>query len=829
MLVNLFSGCLMRFFPSSLPGCRRLRLLVLTCLVPLSTRAQQPAGVSGTALDVATGQPLAFATATLHQATDSVAVKVEFTNEKGAFRLDGLAGARYRVSVAQVGFGRVWSAVFELPAAGLALPPLQLQPSAATNLKEVTVVGQKPLYERLADRTVVNVEGSTLAAGNTALDVLKRAPGVTTDNADNLALRGKQGVLVLLDGKRVPMTGTELADLLRSMPAEQLKNIELITNPPAKYDAQGGAGIIAINLRKDQRLGTNATLNLGYGRGVWGKFNSGLALNHRRRKLNTFASYSYADRRGFAKLTIDRTFRREGRVTGTSFQDNHVLPHFLTHTWKAGLDWNLSDRTLLGVAVNGQHTAIPQAGTNLTRLFDAAGNALDAYRSTIDQSNRSPNQAANLNFKHTFQADSAGARELTADADYARYATHRKQSLLTRYELSARADSLVRGDQTGELAIQSIKADYTHPLSRALVLEAGAKASYVTADNDVVFTNTVDGVTLPDPNQTNRFRYTEQITAGYLSGRWSGAPGWDVQVGLRGEQTDATGRQDIGNDRFDRHYFQLFPSLGLKRALADKHELTASLSRRIDRPSYQQLNPFRSWIDATTYGSGNKDLRPQTSYNGELGYTWHQKYSATLGYIQTRQPIVGVVQPESATSNIVVSRDVNLTRQHFYSLTLTAPLEITKQWSAYLNAVGYYNRFQGTIVGTGLNRGRSAFNLSANSSIQFPKGWSADVNASYQSREIYGFFDLRPFGDLTVGCQKTAWQGRGTFKLNVTDIFYTSRLRATSTYQNYEEFFFQRRDARVATVSLSYRVGNDKLAPARRRQGGAEDEKRRAG
>jgi ferric enterobactin receptor len=275
--------------------CRQWRRLACLLLLgwaaggALSAFGQGTAAITGTVRDPA-GLPVEFATITLHDA-------------QGAFSLGAPAGGRYLVSVAQVGYERYWSAPFELLPTGLVLPVVGLRTSAATALQEVKVVGQKPLFEHQADRTIVNVENSPLAAGNTALDVLTRAPGVSVDGSDNLALRGRQGLLVVIDGKRQPMTGTELADYLRTLPAEQLATIELITNPPASYDAQGTAGVIAINLKKDQRQGANGSLNLGYGRGVYGRFTTGATGNYRRRKVNAYGAYTYADRRTYLRLT----------------------------------------------------------------------------------------------------------------------------------------------------------------------------------------------------------------------------------------------------------------------------------------------------------------------------------------------------------------------------------------------------------------------------------------------------------------------------------------------------------------------------------------------
>jgi ferric enterobactin receptor len=789
-----------------------------------AARAQALAEVRG-AVQGPDGAAIEYATVTLHRAADSVVVKTEFSDAKGTFQFERAAGGRYLVSAAQVGFERRWSAAFEVAGAAVSLPALELTTSAATQLQEVRVTGQKPLYERLADRTVVNVENSALAAGNTSLDVLRRAPGVSVDGSDNLALRGRQGLLVLIDGKRQPMTGTELADYLRALPAEQLSTIELITNPPAKYDAQGGAGIIAINLRKDQRLGTNGTANLSYGRGRFNRYTGGLTLTHRQKALTTNAAYTYSERTSLNQLTIHRDFYNlsgGGReLSSTTDQDNFLPNVQRSHSWRLGLDYNLTARTTLGAVVSGLDSRNEADGTNLTVLRDRQRGAVQTYNSTNYRAGHSPNAAANLNLRHAF-ADSLGKRELTVDLDYAGYRLDRRQ-LLQTFQVGEPTTSS-SSDQQGRLAIQSAKLDYTQPLSKQLGLEMGLKASLVTADNDLRFYT--DGQL--NLGRSNRFRYDENINAGYLSLSYA-RPGLTLQAGLRGEQTNVLGRQDreLEYPDFTRHYFQLFPSASIKRTLSDKHELSLALSRRIDRPSYSQLNPFREIIDKTTFGSGNPSLLPQTSYNFDLTHTFRQQYSLTLSYNLISDPLIGVVQPE--TDSTVLSTTRNLRRQHYYSLTLTAPVEITKWWKTYTNVVGYYARFEGELAGTALNRSGLSVELSSNHSLVLGKSWGAEVNATYQSRQVYAFLTQRSTAEISVAVQKSFWSRRGTLKLNVSDLFYTLPVRATSRYDNYVEDFYQRRDSRAATLSFSYRFGNDKVAPTRRRQTGAEDEKRRAG
>ena len=798
-------------------------LLLATALTtPLgATLAQTPALVSGTVTNP-TGAAVEFATITLHRAVDSTVVKTEFSNEQGAFRLEAAAGGRYRVSAAQVGFARFWSAAFELPTTGVILPAIRLAANQATTLKGVTVTARKPQFEHLADRTVVNVADNPLSAGATALDVLSRSPGITVDAGDNLGLRGRTGLLVVIDGKRVPLSGTELGDYLKALPAEQLQSIELITNPPASYDAQGGAGVIAINLKKDQRLGNNGSANASYGRGEFGKFTGGVALNHRRKNVSLYGNYTYAERRYFTRIDFERQFLATPTLPAiSSVQANDQLSHLRSHAGKLGLDLTLSKRTLLGLSVTGLASQVANSVANQTQLFGDAGTPIDRYSARTAQDISRPSGSANLNLRRTF-ADSATAAFLTADADYARYRVTRLLDQSTYFEAPARPTSQLGGDLRSDLVIGAAKVDFSQPLPHRARLETGAKVTRVTSDNNVIFLR--NGTF--DPLISSNFQYYENVNAAYVNLRGATAK-TTLQAGLRAEQTNTRAELASDNPR-ERHYVQLFPSATVQRTFSERHALGLAVARRIDRPSYVQVNPLRAYLDATSYRAGNPDLVAQTSYNFELTHTYRQKFSTVLAYAQTNLPIVNVVQPAPDGGRLVVNRDVNLTTLHFYSLTLTAPLDLTKWWTLYANGVFYYARYQGNLNNTALDRGRAACTLTANSSFTLPKGWSADLNGLYESREVYGFQTLAPRGQVAAGLQKNLWGKQGTLRFNVSDIFYTTPLTAVATYDNFTERFARREDSRVVTTAFTYRFGSSKVAAARKRAAGADEELRRA-
>ena len=802
-------------------GFYPLLLAGISCFAPLAGQAQSRSTLSGT-VSSAAGAPVEFATVTLHRATDSVAVKSELSDAQGRFQLEAAAGGSYRISVAQVGSVRYWSPVYALPAAGLAVPAINLITSQNVTLKEVTVTVRKPLFEHLADRTVVNVADSPLTAGANTLEVLTRAPGVTLAGDNALGLRGRLGLLVVIDGKRVPLTGTELTDYLKALPAEQLQSIDLITNPPAQYDAQGGAGVIDIHLKKDQRLGTNGSANASYGRGEYGKFVGGFGLNHRRKSLNLYGNYAYTDRHGFVRVDFDRQFGATALLpAASSVQANEQLSWLRSHSGKAGLDLTLSKRTQLGISATGLASQTNTTTTNQTQLYNAAGEAADHYAAAVAQDINRPNGSANLNLRHTF-ADSATAATLTADADYARYHTTRLMALNTYFDAPARPSTLLTGDQRNNLSIGAAKVDFSLPLPHRARLETGAKVTRVQTDNDAVFW--YNGAF--SPALSSSFQYRENVNAAYVSLKGAAAQTtW--QAGLRAEQTN-TQADFTGEASRERHYLNLFPSATVQRTLGARHALGLAVARRIDRPNYAQLNPLRAYLDATSYSAGNPDLVAQTSYSVELTHTYRQKFISTLAYARTNQPIVNVVLPAPDGGRLVVNRNVNLSTLHNYSLTLTAPLELSKWWTLYANGTFYYARYVGYLAGTALDRGQLACTLTANNSFTMPGGWSVDVNGLYESREVYGFEVIRPRGQVSAGLQKSIWNKQGTLRLNAADIFYTTPLRITSTYASFTETFFTRQDSRVVTAALTYRFGSSKVTAARKRAAGADEELRRA-
>jgi len=808
--------------------------LLIFLLLVTAGNAIANVSVSGKVIDAKSGG-IGSANVILLHAADSTLAKADIANDDGTFKIEDIAVGIYILKVALIGYNTYSSEKIIIADKDITLPVITLLASG-TDLKEVSVRGQKPFIEIHADKIVVNVENSIVNAGSSAMDVLTRSPGVTVDQNDKISLKGKQGVTIMIDGKITPIAGADLANLLKSMPSNSIESIELISNPSAKYDAAGTASIINIKLKKDKKIGLNGSVNGTYGQGVYPKSNLGFNLNYRNKKFNIFASYNYAYRKGFNHLTLTRNFYNNSNFAGAYDQDDHFLFPIVSHTANAGMDYNVSSKTTIGFVVSGNSTHFDPTGTNFTNVVDSATRRIDSFFTTTNNSHdQLSNYAANVNLRHTF--DSSG-QQLSVDADYARYTNSSTQNYTTNYynympdgtsiASPSQPPYILLGQLSGITQIRSLKADYENPLKNNAKLEAGIKTSFVTSDNEPAFYNKTDTGYVLDKTKSDHFIYNENINAAYInfSKDW---PKWSTQIGLRGEQTIATGDEKATDSTFSRNYFQLFPSLAVQWHVDANNDLGITLSRRIERPSYDQLNPFKYFLDPTTYKAGYPYLNPALSYSAELSYTYKQKFITTFNYTITNDPITEVIQPSETENRVTIQTTKNLTSMAYYGISGAYQLQFFKWWSNTTNFNAYYSQYKGDLAGTTLNNGRATFDVNTSNSFILPKNFSAELSFFYQAPMTYGYMYVRPSWMLNAGVQKNLFDKRATIRLNCTDIFWRGWPSGTSYYNNYVESFVAKRDTRQLSLSFTYRFGKRSVGQVNKHNGGAEDEKRRVG
>jgi len=432
--------------------------------------------------------------------------------------------------------------------------------------------------------------------------------------------------------------------------------------------------------------------------------------------------------------------------------------------------------------------------------------------------------------KHSF--DSTG-RELGIDLDYAAFGNQSNQNFVTTYKYvdpnQSQPDYYLKSDLTGITQIRSFKADYVHPLKNNLRVEAGVKTSFVTADNEPLFYVKTTGPYYSDSTRTNHFIYNENINAPYVNANKD----WEkfgVQFGLRMENTNIKFEQKATVQKFDTaySYTQLFPSLAVQYHVNPSNDLGLTLSRRIERPDYQQLNPFKYFVDKTTYREGYPRLNPASFYSVEISHIYKQRFVTTFTYGINKGIITEVIQPSESEDSVTVQTNKNLDEMLFVGLSGSYSFNITRWWSNVTNYNAYYARYKGNIANTPLNNGKPTFDFNTNNTFLLPKDFSAELGMWYQARQIYGYMDVQPVWMLNAGIQKNMFDKRATLRINIQDIFWKGYPSATSVYTGYKEDFTAERETRVANISFTYRFGKRTVAPNRRHNSGAEDEKRRA-
>lgn len=762
--------------------------------------------------------------------SDSATIKLSMPDESGTFEFEGIKDGSYIVSATHIGYKKYFTAPFNMASEGkvVSLPIIKMEP-VTSNLAEVTVLSKKPFIERKIDRLIVNVENSIISTGSTALEVLEKSPGVMVNQESGINLKGKSGVTIMIDGKPTPLSGSDLVTYLKSIPSANIERIEIITNPSAKYDAEGNAGIIDIRFKKDKREGYNGNAGISIGQGVYNKPSTNLSLNYRKKKWNIFTTDAFTAPRGFTNFHINRKFFTNGNgPVETIFDQNTVtLQPQQSLNLRTGIDYYVSNKTVMGILLNGTFYKGERNGlSNAVVTKPDGGLQFTNFTSNFVNDMRH-NLLGNFNFKHTI--DSTG-KEIVADFDFGRYHARPLQDIFINiYDVTNAplSNSIQKSDQLSDINIKSFKLDYVHPLKNNTKLEAGLKSSFVKTDNDINFFNVVGGNNVPDMNRSNHFIYSENIHAAYINYSKE-IKKTGIQLGLRVENTNTKGDQITTTQNLNRKYTQLFPSAFLSQQVSDNNELTLSYSRRIDRPSYRQLNPFKILVDNYTYVTGDAYLNPVLTNSYQVGYTYKSKYNLTLSYLQSKNSITDVFVQDDATK---ISTQTPANMQNFtqYDAQFNIPVTIKKWMNSNLTASVYYNRYSSPLQGGNLNNNLTVWDISAtNSFILGKKGWSAEMNGFYQSKNAWGQFIIRNLAQVSAGVQKTSKDKKSVYKFALADIFYTNHIAVVVKYQNQDWFTDRRWDSRFATFSYTYRFGKNTVTRARQRTTGVEDEKRRA-
>ncbi|MEL6252207.1 MAG: TonB-dependent receptor [Bacteroidota bacterium] len=802
---------------------------IVSFLCAANVSAQNGANIKGKLIGI-NASPIAYATIIAYTAQDSSVAKAAFSDEQGNFLLAPLSANKYWIRVEFSEMATYRSEVIEVGAGeSVKLETITMQ-EKEVDMAKVNIYAQKPLIEVKPDMTVFNVSGTINSIGENAFELLRKAPGVIVDNSDNIILMGKSGVSIYIDGKRSPLSIADLATMLKGMQSSQIESIEIITNPSARYDAEGNAGIINIRLKKDKSLGTQGSITGGYGIGRFSKWDGGLNFNSRNKVVNVFGNYSGNQSMNYSYSNF---FRRQNGFEVD--QRNDFFDEGNSNNVKVGADFFLDKEHTIGVMYSGFFSDKENRNISLTPISLLASNEVQSIldAQTLGESNNS-SQTFNLNYAYKNKAGNSW----NLDADYGRYRL-RNETLQPNLYLNPETDEVERDASfaTGaprDIDIYTFKADHQRKLFGG-TFSTGLKSAYIETDNTFNFSDFHNGEEVLNQDRSNNFVYKENINALYASFRKRIGQKWNWNLGLRAEHTWTNGElvslQNTELDSVKRSYLNLFPSGGLTFSPNRINSFSLNYSRRIDRPRYQDLNPFLTQIDQITFSQGNPFLRPQFSHSVQLNYTYQYRYTASLSYTLTNDYFTRLTDILSEDASFIILE--NLESREVISANISAPIAINKRWNTYTNLNISRTQNRGDFneageTGKGIDIARTTANLYQQHTVTLTENVSLEISGFYSSPSIWGANYLtREFWGVNGGALFRMFNKKATLKLSVNDIFYSMQWQGT---QEFGGLFYDASggyESRQFRANFTFNFGNDKVRASRKRKTGMQAESKR--
>jgi iron complex outermembrane receptor protein len=772
-------------------------------------------------------KPVEFVVTTLLKAEDSTLVKGALTDAQGKFTFEGISAGNYIIRISLTGYDTKWNAPFAVQEGETVNVP-EMTITLSKVLNEVAIVSIQPLFVQKPGMLIMNVENSPVRISGTAFDVVSKAPGVTVDQDGNMSLQGKGGVKIYVDGKPTYLSGDQLRNYLQLIPATDVVRVEIMTNPPAKYDAEGSSGIINIVTKQGTQQGFNGSVSAGVGVGRSLRTETGVSLNYGQPKYNIYSKYDFSAPHQKEIKYVTRTVPYLGQSTR---YDQHVLIGIKPYTehLRLGADFFPSKKITWGIRCDGSlyHADTQLDSRNTVKEINSGASTL------LHQINylHGNFENASAGLYYTQKLDTNGS-ELSASFDYVSYFNRAHENYNLHFfdgDGIENTDPVFQRTKKGtDIGIYVGQIDYSHPFKKKYKLEAGLKTSYVKTSNDLLFEiqNASSGNWVNDTTRSNTFIYTEQINAAYFD--CSADYGkWQLEAGLRAEQTLSNGNSPTTHEVHRNNYVQLFPTLFVTQKISEKQSLQYSFARRINRPAYDELNPFIFYVDQYTYHLGNPFLQPEISNSIDITHDYSDFFFTTIGVSRTTGGMAQITHQIDSTG-ILNQSTVNLNTIDNAYLNINFSKPILKWWIHESNILFSYTHYKTNFYGESINRGNVAFDIYLTETFILKKGWKVEASAWYQSAMAYTIFLIQPTQDLSVGVSKNFFKNKLRFTLNAGDLFYTNTQRVTVDFNTQHLYAKHEFDTRVVYVRLRYNFGNSSAAKKSQFKNAADDLQKRA-
>lgn len=741
-----------------------------------------------------------YALIKVHSVRDTMPPKNVWSDSLGRYHFSVPRDNGYLISASYIGYKDFVSDTIRITDEDYTLPIILKTESA--QLQDVVVNAQKRVFETDKGKIIFNVQNSGLSTGQTALDLLKSVPGVSVSQTDEIQFRGSAGVNMMVDGKMTYLSGTQLANYLKSLNAEDLAKIELITAPTSEFDAEGNAGIINIILRKNRKQGYAVDVRSVISKNKLWKNNQNVtsSFSGKNWEANAMLDYNtpitYFNSHGGNSLNIAGN-------TLLLRRQNTMLWQSKFYTWRLGGAWQFLPKHKIAMEYHGYLDNFKSRANSSVRLLEPSGGLRSSLHAINDLTE--PYHFDALHFSYAFKIDSLG-KNITADADYTSYRNF-SDGLITTQNYAANGDFVnetqLKSHQPGFVKIKSTKIDADLPFNSVQV-KMGIKYAQVNNDNNYRFERLHSDGFEEVPDMSSHYKYNEDIAAAYFSAskKWNKTR---IQTGLRAEYTNA--HSYTADNKFDNRYkyTKFFPSLSIEQSVDDNNKLDLALSRRINRPSYADLNPVRWYRDEYFYFSGNPDLVPETSWIGSLTYSLHQKYVFTTTYNLSNDFITRKVSIDDNGS--VRTQSANFGQRNRFDFTAAIPVQIFPFWSMQFFTDISHTAYN-LLMKSGEKRlARWSFTGSLQQDIQLPESFKLNIAANVTSAELRGIYITKPSQFVDIGLRKTFFQGKLATQFSVSDIFSTTKYKATSLTDIADYFYNDKPYAPMLSLSLTYHFG----------------------
>ena len=701
-----------------------------------------------------------------------------------------------------------------------------LKKDSAIVLKTATVVRQAPMIQHQLDRIVLNVDHLITASGTNILELIRQLPGVQVMPDGTITLNGRSGVNVLIDGKPTYLSTEDLASLLNGMPSAEVQKVELMTNPPAKYDAEGTGGLINIVRRRNHAEGLNGSVTGTFGEGNYPRYAGSALVSYKTRGYNFWVNESYGYNKSLFVRSLTADILSNGTLATRQVSGNRDVTTNESNAVTMGTDWYLTSRTTLTVSGNlGDRQYRDVTASGMT-VYDGGLHETGIVGYNAVNTDVPYNYTAGLQLRHL--TDTAGG-EWSADADYSEFRYRPGQNNTTVTD-DADGNFLDRSNvflnQSRALRIMGARADYVRPWAGKGKIEAGLKSSYVRTANNSSYYNVVGEQRTIDSTQSDYNVNTEGIHAAYVNVSRSYRK-LSLQLGLRGEQTLMNGQQLYTSAAAVRQrYFDLFPTLFAEYKADSRNSFHIQLGRRIDRADYHELVPFRRPSSPTLFFQGNPYLRPALAWHGEATWAWRNAFFATLSYDITKD-YVRTFPYLDANDSTETRRPTNVQGAHSWDALFSYSHVLTKWWTTNTSLEVYRNAFAGNANGFSLdNAGIVSLDFSTNNSFTLTGGLSGEVDFETETRRQFVQSTYGAYAILNAGLREQLPGKKVVISLNGHNILQGDGRSGVDHYLDLNQYGYGKPYSRAVILSVSYRWGNGKATQTKIRSGSGEEQER---